>query len=121
MSLEIHFLNCRLAFFPENIGSVRDEQGERFHQDISTMEKRYQGQWSSSDVSTRSIFFFVVKKDISQEGHSVGLFWVKAHTGNSGNETADHFAKPATIMGEELNIPAPYSYLERRISYFKLE
>ena len=32
--------------FPENLGSVSDEQGERFHQDISLMEKRYKGKWT---------------------------------------------------------------------------
>jgi len=30
-------------FFPENCGAVSDEHGERFHQHISSMEKRYQG------------------------------------------------------------------------------
>jgi len=25
---------------------VNDEHGERFHQDISSMEKRYQGKWN---------------------------------------------------------------------------
>lgn len=34
--------------FPVNLGAVIDEQGERFHQDISTMEKRYQGKGSPS-------------------------------------------------------------------------
>ncbi|UYV74503.1 hypothetical protein LAZ67_11003711 [Cordylochernes scorpioides] len=29
-----------------NLGAVSDEHGERFHQDISSMEKRYQGKWS---------------------------------------------------------------------------
>ena len=33
-------------FAPENCGAVSDEQGERFHQDISSMEKRYQGKWN---------------------------------------------------------------------------
>jgi hypothetical protein len=37
-----------LDFFPENLGEVRCENGERFHQDIMTMEKRYQGKWASS-------------------------------------------------------------------------
>ena len=43
MSLKIHFLHSHLEFFSENLGSVSDEQGERFHQDISLMEKRYKG------------------------------------------------------------------------------
>ena len=46
MSLKIHFLNSHLDFFPPNCGAVSDEHGERFHQQISAMEKRYQGKWS---------------------------------------------------------------------------
>ncbi|UYV73045.1 hypothetical protein LAZ67_10001660 [Cordylochernes scorpioides] len=47
MSLKIHFLHSHLDFFPDNLGAVSDEHGERFHQDISSMEKRYQGlYWS---------------------------------------------------------------------------
>ncbi|UYV74137.1 hypothetical protein LAZ67_11002222 [Cordylochernes scorpioides] len=42
MSLKIHFLHSHLDFFPDNLGSVSDEHGERFHQDKSSMEKRYQ-------------------------------------------------------------------------------
>ncbi|UYV78520.1 hypothetical protein LAZ67_16001878 [Cordylochernes scorpioides] len=41
MSLKIHFLHSHLDLFPDNIGAVSDELGERFHQDISSMEKRY--------------------------------------------------------------------------------
>ena len=48
MSLKIHFLESLLDFFsPENLGEVSDEHGERFHQDILAMEKRYQGKWTS--------------------------------------------------------------------------
>jgi len=48
MSLKIHFLESHLKFFPENLGQVSDEHGERFHQDIMATEKRYQDKWSSS-------------------------------------------------------------------------
>jgi len=44
MSLKIHFLHSHLDFFPTNLGAVSDEHGERFHQDIKEMEKRYQGE-----------------------------------------------------------------------------
>jgi len=37
-----------LGFFPENLGEVSDEHGEKFHQGIITMEKWYQGKWTSS-------------------------------------------------------------------------
>jgi len=43
LSLKIHFLHSNLDFFPDNCGAVSDEHGERFHQDISLMEKRCQG------------------------------------------------------------------------------
>jgi len=46
MSLKIHFLHSHLDLFPGNCGAVSDEHGERFHQDISSMEKRYQGKWN---------------------------------------------------------------------------
>lgn len=46
MSLKLHFLHSHLDFFPEDCGAVSDEHGERFHQDIAAMEKRYEGKWS---------------------------------------------------------------------------
>jgi hypothetical protein len=46
MSLKIHFLHSHLDFSPENCGAVRDEHGECFHQDGSSMQKRYQGKWN---------------------------------------------------------------------------
>ena len=45
MPKKVHFWDSHLDFFPENFGAVSDEHGGRFHQDISTMEKRYQGKW----------------------------------------------------------------------------
>jgi len=41
MSLKIHFLHSHLDLFAENCGAVSNEHGEGFHQDISSMEKRY--------------------------------------------------------------------------------
>jgi hypothetical protein len=40
-----------LDFFPQNLGAVSDEHGERFYQDIADMEKRYQGKWSGNMLS----------------------------------------------------------------------
>jgi len=48
MSLKIHFLHSHLDFFPANLGAVSDEHGERFHQDISHIERRYNGKWSEA-------------------------------------------------------------------------
>ena len=47
MSIKMHFLFNHLDDFPENLGAVSEEQGERFHQDIKVMEERYQGRWDT--------------------------------------------------------------------------
>jgi hypothetical protein len=44
MSLKINMLHFHLDFFPDNCGMVSDE---RFYQEIATMEKGYQGKWST--------------------------------------------------------------------------
>jgi len=48
MSVKIHFLSSHLDVFPENYGSVSDEHGEHFHQDIAAMKGRYKGKWNPS-------------------------------------------------------------------------
>ena len=47
MSIKIHFLFSHLDRFPEYIGTVSDEQGERFQQDIKAVEQRCQGRWDT--------------------------------------------------------------------------
>ena len=43
MSIKVHFLFSHLEF-PDNLGAVSDEQGERFHKDLMAVEERcYQG------------------------------------------------------------------------------
>ena len=48
MSLKLHFLCSHLGFFQDNLGDFSEEHGERFHQDIEPMERRYQGRWDSA-------------------------------------------------------------------------
>ena len=48
MSIKLHFLHSHLDFFRSNLGAVSEESGERFHQDILVMEKRYQGRWDEA-------------------------------------------------------------------------
>ena len=45
MSIKVHYLHSHLDWFPENLGDVTEEQGERFSQDIKVVEKRCQGRW----------------------------------------------------------------------------
>ena len=48
MSVKLHFLCSHLDFFHENLGDFSGEHGERFHQDIEPMERRYKGHWASA-------------------------------------------------------------------------
>lgn len=67
MSLKIHFLHSHLDFFPSNLGDVSDEHGERFHQDILHMEKRYQGKWSPSMLAD---YCWNLKRDVHDAKYS---------------------------------------------------
>ena len=44
----VHFSYSYLEVLPENLGAVSHEHGQQFSQDISTVEKRYQGTWIHS-------------------------------------------------------------------------
>jgi hypothetical protein len=67
MSLKVHFLGSHLDFFPESLGAVSDEHGERFHQDIYNMEKRYQGKRSLSMLAD---YCWTLKRDVPQATYS---------------------------------------------------
>ncbi|GBN74902.1 hypothetical protein AVEN_172386-1 [Araneus ventricosus] len=54
-------------FYPENLGPVSDEHGERFHQDISNMGVRYGGKWNSKMLAD---YIWTLKMDIPQAKHS---------------------------------------------------
>jgi hypothetical protein len=47
MSVKVQYLHSYVDRFPQNLGDISEEQGERFHQHIKTMEARYQGRWDA--------------------------------------------------------------------------
>ena len=51
MSVKRHFLHSHLNYFPDNCGKFSEEQGKRFHQEITVMMERYQGQWNVSMIA----------------------------------------------------------------------
>ena len=73
------FLNFHLDLFPENLGAVCDEHGERFHHDISTMEKRYQDKWSTSMLAD---YCCSLRRDVPQAKYNN----IYMHCHVSGNE-----------------------------------
>jgi hypothetical protein len=50
-------------YFPENLGAVSEEQGERFHKDIKEMETRYQGRLN---VNMMGNYCWLLHKDDPQ-------------------------------------------------------
>ena len=64
MSLKLHFLDSHLDVFRENLGDVSEDHGERFHQDIQTMEKRYQGRCGEAMMG--DYVWGLVKQDKSE-------------------------------------------------------
>ena len=43
VSIKLHYLKSYADKFPQNLGSVSEEQEEQFHQDIKTMRERQKG------------------------------------------------------------------------------
>lgn len=62
MSLKMYFIHSHLDSFPENLGDVSDEHGERFHQEVSIMEQRYQVQYSPAMIGD---FCWLLQRDSS--------------------------------------------------------
>lgn len=60
MSLKVHFLHSHIDYFPENLGAYSEEQGERFHQDVRDIERRYQGRW---DVNMLADYCWMLKRE----------------------------------------------------------
>lgn len=60
MSIKLHHLHAHLNMFPSNLGQMSDEQGERFHQEISRIEQRYVGK---SKISMLSNYCWSIKRD----------------------------------------------------------
>jgi hypothetical protein len=75
MSLKIHFLHSHLDFFPDNLGAVSDEHGERFHQSIHVMEQRYQGHWDTAMLGDYCWFLIrETKGDYKRQSTSAQYF-----------------------------------------------
>ena len=59
MSVKVHFLHSQVENFPENLGAVSEEQGERFHQDKNNGNKIFR-RW---DVHMLVDYCWCLKRD----------------------------------------------------------
>ena len=60
MSKKVHFLHTHLDYFHQNLGDTSEKHGERFHQDIKSIETRCQSRW---DVSMMADYCWCLKRD----------------------------------------------------------
>ena len=65
MSVKLHFLHSHLEHFLDNLGDYSEEQGERFHQDLKVMERRYQGVWG---VNMMADYCWILKRESENRG-----------------------------------------------------
>ena len=67
MSIKVHFLHSHLDYIHANLGDVSEEQGERFHQDIKDMGRRYQGRWNVNMIAD---YCWMLKRGDPERVHS---------------------------------------------------
>ena len=70
MSLKRNFMDSHVEYFPENIGDYTEEQGERFHQDIEVMKRRYQGRWDENMIAD---YCWMLKRYLPQNKRKMPL------------------------------------------------
>jgi hypothetical protein len=95
MSTKIHFLNSHLDELMKSkrpLGEVSDEQGERFHQDVAYMEKRYTS--STSKVEMLADYCWTLRSDDSTE-HSRK----RKRVAFESNEDGDNCAEAECVSG----------------------
>ncbi|GJQ76009.1 hypothetical protein Trydic_g18063 [Trypoxylus dichotomus] len=64
----------------QNLGDASEEQGERFHNDISIVEQRYQGRW---DTHMMADYYWNLQRDCSEtlaEFFNIELAWCEDQT-----------------------------------------
>lgn len=62
MSIKIHYIHSHLDFFPSNLGQFSDEHGERFHQEMLKLEKRYEGK---DKIHMLADYCWFLKRDVN--------------------------------------------------------
>ena len=67
MNIKVHYLFTHMGRFPVHLGSMSDEQGEKFHQDMKEMETMYQGRW---DADMMADYCWTLMRDIPTTEHS---------------------------------------------------
>ena len=68
MPVKVHFLWSHLDYFSKSFGDCSEEQGEWFHQDISDLEKRYQGRL---DINFLPDYRWCLKRDVESAQHKI--------------------------------------------------
>ena len=66
MSIKVHILHRHQDKFPDYSGDVSDKPRKQFHQEIKTMEERYQGWWDKRMMADN---YWSIKRDLNNIEH----------------------------------------------------
>jgi hypothetical protein len=61
--LKINFLKSQLDYFAENLGSLSEEQGEKFYQDLKEIEGRCQ---RKLNINMLTYYFWMPKREVPE-------------------------------------------------------
>ncbi|KAJ4451707.1 hypothetical protein ANN_03177 [Periplaneta americana] len=89
---KLHFLMDHIDYFPENLGVLSEEQGERLHQNLKEVERRYQGRW---DINMMADYCWSIARDDSSREYS-----------RTSHTLRFHFSRGAKAAEEASNIYA---------------
>ena len=66
MSIKVFYLTTLLDFFPEKLGDISEEQGERFYQNLSTIKERF---LRHCDTDMMSNYCWSTQRDCPETAH----------------------------------------------------
>lgn len=69
MTPKMHYLHQHLDFFRDHLGKISDEHGERFHQQIKLIEKRFRGK-KIENMLAEFIWYSIEEQEEQEQLHA---------------------------------------------------
>lgn len=82
MKVSVNYLHSHLHRIPKNLGDSSEVQGERFHQDINTVELIYQVRWDSRMIYYNLLWYCpgeLTLASLTDQGSCVSNKWKVFH------------------------------------------
>jgi transcription elongation factor GreA-like protein len=109
MSLKLHFLASHLDYFPPNLVAVSEEQGERFHQDLKDVKRRYQERWNVNMMA--DYCWSIVRDDPSREHTRTSRIQILREREKGDRGILTYISKECNVS--KLSTHAPFTLLAK--------